>query len=624
MKVRKKILAVVMSGVISVSTIVGFAGCGSDYTAEDMDELALSLALNMMGNDVFAWNVYSVTPYETYGYVSGNPDKARWYSYSGTSDKNEVSMSNFLLDTYYNELKDCNLSDYSGATAASYRSMDYVLDWSRAYYKSKYVNDFELLGGSYISHDGGYVADFATSFENFTFRTENDVKALLAVTKSTADAFSSYLDFASDRKKAGYPLYDYTLNAMQDYLDDVYAKGDDYYLYDVADHMIDNANFLSQSQKNNYKADYKSAIKNKYMRGVKTLSDGLNVYKGEVQTSNKSYLAAAGEAGKAYYEWQFRQKTGIRNADLRDVYSEVAEACNDFLTKRDEIIADVNALKETDSETYNEFQEYQEKTKLLLGLSDPNEILAYLKVAAKDIVPDLKSTPEIGFKYMDDTVAEISNATAYYVRTPLDENNSKEMITLNRYQIEKDTSDLLTTIAHEGYPGHLYAHVNAKENGTSLLSSSMSCIAFSEGWANYTELVLLENIANAPTSSKATKMYCDYKRYEILSGYLYSLALDMQINYFGLTADEYKGDDPTAEDYSDGTSTIERLMEIPAAYVPYGYGMYTIYTIHENAKAELGDKYNEVDFNGALLGESFGPTLTRAKQIAAEYIKKNK
>lgn len=623
MKANKKFAAVVMSGVMSVSAVGGLVGCRNNYTAEELDELALSLACNMLGYDVFAWNVYSVTPYETYGFVMPEADEASWYSYGGARTKSEISMVNLLFDSYYNELQNYKLSDLSGSAAASYRTMDYILDTYRTYYKSKYVNEFELLGGSYISDEGGYVADFATSFENFTFRTENDVKALLAVTKSTDSAFRSYLDFASARQKAGYPLYDYTINAMQDYLDDVYDQGDDYYLYDVADHMIDNANFLSKSKKDNYKAQYKSAIKKYYMQGVKTLSSGLNAYKGEVKTSNKSYLAAAGAAGEAYYEWLFRQKTGIRNADLYQIYVELASACSNFYDAGDDIIAQVEALKETDGATYDEFYEYKEKTKVLLGMTDPTEILEYLKVAAKDIVPDLQSTPEIGFKYMDDTVAEISNATAYYVRTPLDEENSKEMITLNRYQIEKNPSELLTTIAHEGYPGHLYAYVNTKESGTSLLSSCMSCTSFSEGWSNYIELVLLENIANASTS-RATKLYCQYRRYEILAGYLSSLLGDMQINYFGFTADKYKGDDPTAEDYTDGTDVIEIFMEIPAVYVPYGYGMYTMYTLHENVKSALGNKYDEVDFNRVLLGESFGPTLTRAKQITSDYIKKNR
>lgn len=616
MKKRKKLVAVVMSGVMAVSAFLMSACNSYTYTAEDTDEMALELALALMGNDAFAWNAYSVTPYQTYGYVAkGEPS---WYSYYGTPTKSEINQNLYVFNVFYDELEHVNSSALSGATAASYRTMKNIVELYRDYYKSKYVTQFELLGGSYISSDGGYVADFASSFENFAFRNESDVKKLLAITKSTDDAFTSYIDFAADRSRAGYPLYDYTVASMQDYLSDVYAQGDDYYLFEFADSKIDGAEFLSQAQKDEYKAAYKSALKQDFMIGVKLLSDGLERYKGRVNKSEVSYLAAAGDAGKAYYEWLFRQKTGIKNANIGSVYLQLFTAYQQYYSKRESIVAQAEALKETDKETYDEFQEYYGETRALLGLAEPDEILAYLKTAAKDIVPDLKSDPDIGFKYMDDTVAQRSNAVAYYMRTPLDGLNSREMITLNGYQIQNSPSELLTTIAHEGYPGHLYAHVNSKEIGTSLLSTCMSNISFSEGWANYVELALLDNIANDASTSKAAKMYCEYSKYRILSGYLGMLIYDIQINYLGVSADDYKGQG------SDGTDMIEMMMEIPAVYVPYGYGMYTMYTIHEQAKSELGAKYGEAEFNGRLLSEGFGPTLARAKDITNQYISEKK
>lgn len=608
MKKHKKCIAVIMSGVLSVSVLGGLTGCGwlKKSPSMPLDELALDLALSMMGDDAFAWNAFSATPYETYGYVSeGDPS---WYSYSGTRSNLEITMINYLFNTYYSELQRYDKSKLNEADMATYRTMDYILDTYRTYYKSKYVNDFELLGGSYISSEGGYVADFASSFENFTFRTEKDVKILLTVTQSTEQAFGTYLSFASDRAKAGYPLYDYTITAMQDYLNDVYDKGDDYYLYAVADKKIDDADFLSAASKTTYKIAYKAAIDDNYMQGVRELSHGLDAYKGKAKTSDKSYLAAAGAKGKAYYEWLFRQKTGIKNANLTNVYNELVTAYSGYYNSYQSVKAQADALETTDKATYDEFYAYYNEEKVLLDLTDPTEILEYLKVAAKDIVPDLDTTPEIGFKYMDDTVAEISNTLAYYVRTPLDQQNSKEMITLNAYQSEKNPSDLLTTIAHEGYPGHLYAYVNAKEQGASLLSTCMSCGSFSEGWANYTELALLESIA-AKTTDTATQLYCNYKRYQILCGYMSMLLYDMQVNYFGETVEQ---------------EILEMLMEIPAGYVPYGYGLYTMATLHDKAKQQLGSKYSEVEFNGALLGEGFGPTLARASEITDNFIAQKK
>ena len=610
MKKRNKLVAVAMCGVMSASAMFGLAGCRDNrYTPEPLDELGLGFAFTLMGDDAFAWNAFSATPYETYGYVVS--DDQEWYSYSGTRASSQISLVNRLFNAYADELSYYKLSDLSGEDALTYRALDNMLGIYQSYYKSKYVNKFELLGGSYISSEGGYVADFAQSFENFEFRTKKDVDALLTVTQSTDKAFESYLNFASDRVKGGCPLYDFTVNSMRDYLDDVYEKGDEFYLYELADKKIDDATFLNESTKAVYKTEYKAAIRDNYMAGVKTLYDGLEAYVGKAKNPKKSYLGAAGNAGKAYYEWLFRQKTGITNANIPAVYEELVAANDEYENKRSAVLAEMDALKETEPETYAEFEEYRTETKVLLGLTDPEEILEYLKVAAKDIVPDLKTQPDIGFKYMDDTVAGISNALAYYMRTPLDLTNSSEKITLNGYQMEQRPSELITTIAHEGYPGHLYAYVSAKENGTSLLANCANTLAFSEGWANYVELVLLDNIAK--TSNKATAKYCEYQKYSMLYGYTNSLIADMVINYSDRDISEYIDDED-----------IQMLIENPAVYVPYGYGMYYIYNLHEKAKAELGDKYDEVEYNGALLSEGFGPTLTRAKEITDSYIKKNK
>ena len=609
MKKHTKLIAVVTSGILAVS-VPGLAGCTSGrYTPERLDDLGLDLALALMGNDAFAWNAFSVSPYESFGYVSyGDPS---WYSYSGTRSKSEIRMVKSLFDMYYGEFSHYKQSDMKGTYAATYRSIQHILNTYRSYYGSKYAADFEILGGDYISSEGGYVADFAMSFENFEFRSEKDVNTLLTVTQSTGDAFETYLDFAGDRDKAGYPLYDYTVNSMRDYLIDVYEKGDDYYLYDIADNKIEKAEFLSPEKKTEYKKSFKAAIHDEYMAGVKTLYDGLENYVGKAERATKSYLASAGAAGRAYYEWLFRQKTGITNANITSVFNELLTATETYKKKQDAVLAEIDALELTDKATYDEFYAYYDESKALLNLTDPDEIIAYLKVAAKDIVPDLATEPDIAFKYMDDTVSEITNAVAYYMRTPIDQENSRETITLNGYQMENNPSDLLTTIAHEGYPGHLYAHVKSKESGTSLLSTCFGSLAFSEGWANYVELVLLDNIAK--TSNKAAAKYCEYKKYRTLFGYLNMVLWDMNINYFGVTADEI-GD----------TAMIEMLMEIPAVYVPYGYGMYTMYTLHENAKTALGSKYSETELNGRLLAEGFAPTLTRAKQIADGYIKNTK
>ena len=143
--------------------------------------------------------------------------------------------------------------------------------------------------------------------------------------------------------------------------------------------------------------------------------------------------------------------------------------------------------------------------------------------------------------------------------------------------------------------------------------------AFAEGWAMYVEFCLLDYI-KAHSNDEAVKLFCDYYSAYLKVGYANSLIFDLHINYFGETVEDMVADGREEET---AREIVERYMEIPAVYVPYGYGMIYLLDLHDQAKTALGNSYNEVEFNRALLSEGMGPTLTRASEITKEYIASN-
>lgn len=616
--------------VTSVCCALSVMGCSLAFSACDkyvensselLNEIADGFALALMGDDIFSWNAYSVSPSKSFGYTQYTADEnLSWYSYS-TLTASDAKATYNAFNEYKTMLKKVDAKSLSGVDVATYNSVSKAIDVYMEYYGSKYVTTFELIDCSYISSDGGYVASFASSFENFDFRDERDVANLLTVTISTERAFDTYIDYAFDRNQKGYPLYDYTVNGMCEYLDDVYDDGENYYLYDVIDAKLDNAEFLSDSVREDYRARYNAALTENFMTGVHKLSEDLSAYSGQEMVTQRSYLASAGSAGRAYYEWLFYKYTGEKksNNDMLSLYNtlydEYAAAYNNALV----IAQSVEAMEQTNPDVYNEFNALLSGESSLLGLETPQEILEYLKEAAKSIVYDLQTEPTIGFKYMDDTVATRSNTTAYYSLTPLDDLDSAENITINGYSLENSSMDLLPLLAHEGYPGHLYAYVNAKENGTKLISVIMNSLAFAEGWAQYAELATLEYIAD--TESGASALYADYTANMTYANYLGTLMSEMQVNYFGYTVSTYVGMGIPMEE---AKYYVETFMEIPAVYVPYGYGMYVMCDIHKDAKDTLGDKYDAKEFNKQLLADGFAPTLTRAREIQKSYVKNNK
>lgn len=617
----KKLFTVGACIAASASLGLSFTGCHFEFDMNtplmSIDELAETFAISLLGNSAYNWNVFSVDPKGSFD-VELDGD-AEWYRYIRTTD-NDVKQTRSAFHAFRSELKKYNPARLSAHDATTYRSLESALNSYIDYYDSSYARDFELIGAPYISSHGGYVAEFASMFENYALRNEGDVEDLLDMTKSTRSAFSTYILYAGDRAGRGYPLYDYTVCAMQDYLDDVTEQGDEYYLYSVADSKLDGASFLSSSERAAYKTRYAQAIGDSFMTGVSELSAGLEQYKGNVTTTEESYLAAYGNVGKEYYQWQFENKTGIRDANILSIYYEMVPTCLGKAQRMEEIEEIVNAAETTDPALYSEFNAYKKGERALLGLTDPNDVLAYLKEAAKEIVPDLKTTPDIDFKYMDRTAGEISNLLAYYLLSPVDDRNAAEHITLNPYTLEQGGEQLLPTVAHEGYPGHLYAHVNAKDSGANMLTLIETCTAFSEGWAKYTEMAVMRQIAEN-TNDRALKLYCEYFECSEVAGFLNMVLSDIQINYLGYGVSDLISSGVPAES---AQYMVENLMEEPAVYVPYGYGLYVMLDIHDNAKTSLGNKYNEVEFNGYLLSEGAGPTIPRAKALAAEFVGKKR
>lgn len=617
MKKRTKKIALALLIVFIVTCLpLCLTACSifDKYNSARLNMLAEEFPFVLLGNDVLSWNVFSVDPEKSFGYKqSGEPS---WYDYQAATEE-DMKDTYEALNMFHSEFKKIKFAKLKGNEVTIYRYLENSLTSYLSYYGSTYALDFTLIGSSYIDSQGGYVASFADSVENFAFRNEQDVKNLLAITRSTRTAFTTYLDYLGDRVDEGYPLFDETIVAMQDYLKSVIEKGGDYYLYALIRNKINSASFLSDTAKKDYISQYSDALTNSFMSGIKILADGLNEYKGYYTKKGVSYLTACGKAGEAYYEWRFEHQTGMRNVNYDEVYDELLDILIDSYTKINDILEQVKNL--TDPKIKADFEAYLNEEKALLGLTTPEEMLTYLKTAAKSIVPDLKTVPEIDFKYMDETVAEISSSMAYYLKSPIDEKDSTEHITLNPHYLEGQPTTMLTTIAHEGYPGHLYAYVNEKENYSNLLMTSSSTTAFAEGWAKYTEIALLEHIA-ATSNDKAVKLYAEFYSYYTIVGYAENALYDIEYNYFGYGLDDFIGEDDTPEDIESLKGLLQLLMENPTVFIPYGYGVTVMVDIHNTARTALGNNYSEADFNGVLLSEGMGPTLARAYEITEEYI----
>lgn len=548
--------------------------------------------IEYLEGDQLTVNIFCENP-ENFGLTNYD---AKWYTFDPNVDE-DIEDDIKYFEEYLEKLKKFESEKLSDLQEVAYETIYEFLNYYIEYYQIKDVDYMNLI---YIDQFGGYVADFGTYMESYSLRTKNDVENIVKYINSTLDAFPSYLQFIELKKQKGFALSDYTIEEMRGYLEDVLEQGEDYYLGDIINNKIDKVTFLTNEEKTVYKNQIKEAIKVSFIPGVKELYDGLSNYIGVVTVEEEGYWATY-ENGKELFKLELEKLLGINDINIDEYIKELDLALSSSISKV--ISAQSTIVNNFQITTWEELEALVNEVIIFDGT--PDEMIVYLKEFAKNIVPDLKTDPEITIKEMDMASASVSNAVAYYMKSALD-NTSNEYITLNPIQLKDSSSnDVLTTLAHEGYPGHLYAYLYSKETNLSNISKIMTSTAHGEGWATYVELALYEYaIANAKDNkSKAVLQYLYSNQ---LSGFLLETRLDAGIHLEGWNVEDVANYMTEIGYVADGAQDIYNLLiEMPTQYAAYGYGKLFFYNLHEEAKTILGKSYDEVEFNAMLISNGW-------------------
>ncbi len=547
---------------------------------------------------------------------------AVWYTYDNTeSDSTDVDP----IATFENYLQELHQYENQKLSQRQLVAYEQIEDFLTSQKNSYSIDNLDYMKNHYIDQFGGYVADFGTYMEAYTFREEADVQDVINFTLSTATAFPSYLLYLEDKTKAGYPLSDYTLMEMENYLNEIIetmAGDGKYYLEDVINAKIEALTFLDATAKTNYQQQFSAALNNEFETAVKTLYDGLKKFHGKLAVEDEGYWTKY-EKGKDVYLLELNDLLGIDDFDVEKYIQEVEQMFNYAAYQNSVAIS--NLVKKHNVATFDDIDQLIARNLIFDGT--PDEMMGYLKEFAKSIVPTLDYTPTITIKEMDMASAKVSNAVAYYMKSALD-NDKSEVITLNPVKLG-DKNDVLGTLAHEGYPGHLYAFSYLKQTNLHNISKIMTCTAHGEGWATYVELQLYQYAMKNSTNEE----FIDVMKYlyaNALSGFLLETRLDVGIHYEGWGVDEvakvltdhgYADQNDMVAAKKSAKDIINLLIETPASYASYGYGKLVFYTLHEEAKEILGGYFDEVEFNEMLLSKGW-TTLGTLQKTYEEYMAK--
>ena len=252
--------------------------------------------------------------------------------------------------------------------------------------------------------------------------------------------------------------------------------------------------------------------------------------------------------GKEYYEILVKQSTGT-DRTVREL---------EDLTRR-QITEDLEAMEAVVGTTAEDAKETMAKS----GQEDAEIILGKLEEGIRNAFPESPET-EFKIKYVPSEMEEHLSPAFYMI--PAIDNTGENVIYLNQSKMGDDLT-LFTTLAHEGYPGHLYQTVYYEGTDPDPVRSLFSFGGYVEGWATYAEMC---SYYLTPLSKEQAVLL--QKNSSIILA-LYALA-DMGIHYEG-----WSRLDTVAFFSSYGITdaeTVEQIYELiigsPANYLKYYIG----------------------------------------------------
>lgn len=337
-----------------------------------------------------------------------------------------------------------------------------------------------------LSPSSGIPSELPILFSEYRLDDKADIENYLSILTQIPSYFDGLLVYEQEKAQAGLFMSDLTADRVikqcNELLNADSVKNGTHFLEitfkERLQQLVDKK-ILTTAEADSYESEHNRLLTTMVIPAYDRLADGLTLLKG----SGKNTCGLAGqENGRDYYRALVRLHTG----SYRDMDEIKRLLARDLRFNYESLLALLSAnpaLKDMISETPS-----------LLPEMTPEEILADLQSeigeeyppipAGRDNAP-IRST----IKYVDASL-EAYSAPAFYMMPPID-NICNNLICLNARDTEDDLA-LFTTLAHEGYPGHLYQTVYSKryqeQENILPLGNVLYYGGFVEGWAMYVEL----------------------------------------------------------------------------------------------------------------------------------------
>jgi len=485
----------------------------------------------------------------TYGSLSSDPVAAK------------ASVRNVL-----SSLQEFDPDTLSSENALTFKILD-------TYLKNASTGTDYLLYQEPLGPVSGIHTQLPVLLSEYSFYDTQDVETYLALLKETPSYFDSVIRFEQKKAASGLFMPDYQADSVLDTCQSFIDMGKENYLVSTFNERIASLDLLPENKKDSFQKENMKLVTEEIYPAYQNLITAIKSLKGKgMNEQGLSHFPY----GKKYYEYLVRQTTG----------------CNESISRlrlmtRAQILEDLSAMQKVLFPADAALTQAS-----VLEQTSPDSMLDDLRSKITDTFPEI---PDVDFqvKYVPESMQDYLSPAFYMI--PAIDNLTENVIYINNGQTTSGLN-LYTTLAHEGYPGHLYQTVYFSASEPDPIRSILDFGGYVEGWATYAEMMSYY-LAPLPKTEASLLQ----KNSSVILG-LYALA-DMGIHYDGWSVtdtvrffSDYGINDPNAVQ-----SVYKLIIGSPANYLKYYIGYLKFYELKKEMADALGNQFSQKEFHRAVL-----------------------
>lgn len=428
----------------------------------------------------------------------------------------------------------------------------------------------------------------------YPLECREEIETYLKLLKTTPEYFESVIGFEKRKAEMGLFMSDDAAEQVMAQCQAFMNMGDQNYLISTFVERIEKIKELSQKEKSDYIKKNALMLNSYVLPSYHKLLMAIEQLKGA--GSNEAGLCYYPE-GKEYYEHVVQNAVGSRRT-VREMQELTKKQMVEDMQRMEQAFAE---LKQHSGTAETKVEEVRETASLQVTAEVAPNPVSILKTLEKGIEKNFPSPPKtnVQVKYVPEAMQEHLSPAFYMI--PAIDDYENNVIYVNEAHMGNHLT-LFTTLAHEGYPGHLYQTTYYAGTNPDPIRNIFQFGGYVEGWATYAEMA---SYSLAPLKKEQAVIL--QRNSSMILG-MYTLA-DIGIHYDGWSRDEL-GKFLAGYGLKD-RGTADRIYDLilgsPGNYLKYYIGYLEFLELKKEWQQEKAEAFSQKEFHEAVLAVGPAP-----------------